>query len=98
MKRVNHGRVAPGRAGCCFRLCSTVNGYTISTVGYYYPDGDIARAGGVRLYETMVFHCNDERVVTDWSELACEGYSYHDAAEAGHEAMVRRYARRRSGK
>jgi hypothetical protein len=84
---------------CRFHLHTHVNGYCVSTVGEFYPNGgrevkDMDTVGLGRLYETMVFPLDEMGGVTDWSGLWTEGYNDRDAANAGHAAMLDEWSRR----
>jgi hypothetical protein len=101
VERRNFGR--PGHFiaadSCRFHLHTHVNGYCISTVGEYWmpqlPGRPAPTAptsiGYNRLYETMVFPLGDDDEPSDWSGLECAAYNDADAADAGHEAIVRQY-------
>jgi hypothetical protein len=83
--------------GCRFHLCTEVNDrYRVSTVGDYRPRGAMVTApptevGYGRLYETMVFSIGADGEVDDWAERECFGYQTAEEADAGHEAMCRKY-------
>jgi len=78
---------------CRFHLSTLVNGYVVSTVGEWQPDGpgtDYVTVG-VQLYETMVFRGDgSEECGFGWSgpELAVRRYVTAVEANAGHFAMV----------
>ena len=42
-------------------------------------------------YETMVFACDEEGNVDDWSDLDCEQYSTWDEAQKGHTDMLNKW-------
>ena len=65
------------------------NKYVVSTVslpGYELAPRLYDELGGG--YETMVFHCDADGIVTDWLELDCRRYRSHQAARAGHNDVV----------
>jgi hypothetical protein len=43
------------------------------------------------LYETMVFTCDEDGTVNDWSEVFCDRYKTKGEALEGHEAVVLAY-------
>lgn len=94
---VHHGMAGHfiGSRNCCFRLHTTVRGkWRVSTVGCYHREGEAPREVGCdRLFETMVFKIVRGRV--DYTEIDMLGYNTAPAAEAGHAAMVAKYARKR---
>lgn len=52
---------------------------------YYYIDSvDVPFSG----CETMVFHCNENGNVSDWSELYCERYTDAIEMETRHKEIV----------
>jgi hypothetical protein len=90
-----------GWRSCCFRLCHDVGQVRVSTVGCYHPasaeSDEPYEIGGNRLFETYVFPLID--AVNDYglpeidgTEIDAEGYNTWQAAEAGHAAMVAKYA------
>lgn len=94
---------------CRFHLTREVGNVLVSTVGAYDPAHDRGKRKGWetvgcdRLFETMVFKlggpckCKEKcgaRKVADWSELDFEGYNTAEAAQQGHEKMVRKWARK----
>jgi hypothetical protein len=98
-KRVRHHGTAGhfvASSSCCFRLHSTVGEYRISSVGCYHPNGADPmvphQIGSGRLYETMVFRNGDDGEPLDWGEIDSDAYNDEAAAEAGHAAMVEKYA------
>ena len=65
------------------------NKYVVSTVrlpGYELAPRLYDELGGG--YETMVFHCDADGIVTDWLELDCRRYRSLEAARAGHDGVV----------
>jgi hypothetical protein len=42
-------------------------------------------------WETMVFPCDQQGAVTDWSERDCDRYESKDGAIQGHAAMVEKW-------
>lgn len=44
-------------------------------------------------WETMVFPCDPQGTVTDWSERDCDRYENKDGAIQGHTAMVEKWTR-----
>ena len=87
---------------CRFHLHTRVGEYRISTVGEYvlWREDDFTEVGLGRLYETMVFRvedgdadgCPGEGHVSDWSEVASDGYNTWQDAHRGHLAMCAKYA------
>lgn len=96
-----------GLPECQFHLCTEVNGYLISTVGEYYPDGYKKGRGMVELtlakdsfYETMVFHMTGSRCgcgcgLPDVNLSAIEQINYKTPKEANenHIKLCRKYQR-----
>jgi hypothetical protein len=91
-------------ADCLFRLHTSVDSrYRISTVGDWRPplppnhEGEkrLAREpmtiGPGRLFETMVFELGADGEPTSYAELDASAYNTAAEAEAGHEALVRKY-------
>lgn len=86
-----------GSARCCFRLHTEVGGYRISSVGCFHYASDVTgdpvrEIGSGRLYETMVFRNGPDGEVGEWCELDSDVYNDEASAEAGHLAMVEKYA------
>lgn len=52
---------------------------------YYYVDSCYTLDHG---YETMVFACDSNRNVTDWSDLYCEIYDNRDEMEIRHYEII----------
>ena len=101
---VHHGMPGHfiGSPDCCFHMHTTVRGkWRVSTVGCYHPaseregrkTGPAREIGYQRLFETMVFPVKRGRV--DYTEVDMCGYKNVPEAEAGHAAMVAKYARKR---
>lgn len=92
---------------CKFRLCTTVNGYMISSVGDMRMDKDDTRPreiGYQRLYETYVFRltkgtcgCGCWMPNREGSEIEGLPASSDKEATANHMAMVKKYAKIRKG-
>jgi hypothetical protein len=80
-----------GADKCRFHLHTHVNGHCISTVGEYYPDpgGRAETVGSDRFYETMVF---DEEDAGAGQHVDFAAYNDHRSADAGHAAMVEKWA------
>jgi hypothetical protein len=78
---------------CCFRLHTVVGAYRISTVGCYHPAGDESgkphTIGCDQLYETMVFHVEDEGPS---NEIDSEGYNTEEDARGGHMRMCEKWS------
>jgi predicted ATPase len=45
-------------------------------------------------YETMVFACEPDGLITDWLELDCQRYHTEDEARTGHKDMVQNWTNR----
>lgn len=99
---VHHGMPGHfiGAPDCCFHLHTTVRGkFRVSTVGCYHPAseregrkvGPVREIGYQRLFETMVFKMR--RGAVDYAGIDMAGYNNERDAEAGHAAMVAKYAR-----
>jgi hypothetical protein len=94
-----------GAKDCKFFRTTHVNGWRVSTVGEYRPrgceEGPPEHIGLDRYYETMVFPLADAvcscgcgaHEVRSWSNEDFDAYQTESGAAAGHEAMVRRYAK-----
>lgn len=89
---------------CRFHLHTTVNGrYRVSTVGDYRPAhqrvseelGPMREIGCNRYFETMVFELGRNGEPSSWCEIDADAYNDHEAAEAGHAAMVAKYLGRK---
>lgn len=93
---------------CRFRRHTQVGSFRVSTVGDYRPrEGQRMTLGAdpLSFFETMVFRTltaaadkNEGcgcRAVIDWSEIDSERYATAGEAQAGHERMVTKYARRK---
>lgn len=93
---------------CRWHRHTQIPGFRISTVGDYFPDGgarDTIGSGERDYYETMVFALSDDPCAgnegcgcnepAEWSELECNRYATAGEAQAGHEAMVHKYAARK---
>ena len=85
---------------CRFSLATELpNGYVVSTMGDYYPNGKTGQEeiGKGRKYETMVFATTGEYegcgcpVINDWSELDSAGYNTARDATAGHTEMCKKW-------
>lgn len=98
-----HGHAAHfiGAAQCRFHLATSVGDVVVSTVGDWYPKSSPTAPemiGWQRYFETMVFRIGAERhlcgcpVIIDPDALETRGYNTALEAEAGHLAMVTRYA------
>jgi hypothetical protein len=91
---------------CGWRRHTQVGNYRISTVGDLYIEDKrvTVGCGETDYFETMVFLTTDKaarendgcgcRAVVDWGGIEHERYSTAGEAQAGHEAMVRKYARK----
>lgn len=95
---------------CKFHICTQVGKYLISTVGKMPRGNDMAshdyaEIGCDRLYETLMFrlgtekcsepHCNcGLPIPSDWGEIDGDGYNDAGAANRGHLALCKKYARR----
>lgn len=102
---MNHAAHFIAADSCRFFRSTFVNGYIVSTVGDYHApfEPGPTEIGYGRLYETMVFPakptprpggCDEYPYVpAEWSELECVGYNDAAKAEAGHEKLVRKYAK-----
>jgi hypothetical protein len=81
---------------CCFHLHTEVEGYRVSSVGCFHPasdpDGEPHEIGSGRLYETMVFRLGPLGVPLEWVEIDSDTYMDQASAEAGHMAMVAKFA------
>jgi hypothetical protein len=79
---------------CCFHMTTDIGELRISTVGCYHPPSATSdkphEIGSGRLYETMVFKLDGDKIVAD--EIDTEGYNDEDEAERGHIAMCEKYA------
>ena len=79
---------------CCFHLTTRIGDILVSTVGCYHPrgagDGEPEPIGHRRLYETMVFRIGEDGE-PDWSNIDFTGYMTAGEADAGHEAMLRKW-------
>lgn len=84
---------------CAYHLGTVVNGYLISTVGHFLPDGktmETIGSGENDFFETMVFHCNGEDKdgnpnVLNWSNIDGERYADSTSAEKGHYVYLEKY-------
>lgn len=87
-----------GALNCCFRLHTRVGKYRISSVGCYHPDkpDKAVEIGFGRLYETFVFRLGKDGQPKEWTEIEGIGSNSEDEANAAHEKMVAKYARRKS--
>lgn len=63
------------------------NRYVVSTVLLAGADRMPDLYGG-RVFETMVFPCDEQGIVTDWIEQDCQRYRTLDEARTGHKDMV----------
>jgi hypothetical protein len=66
--------------------------YLVSTIalsGAELWPGIYEEAGGA--YETMVFPCDEQGIVSDWTELACQRYRTRGEAMTGHMNMVQHW-------
>ena len=94
---------------CRFRRHTQIGTkYRVSTVGDYFPDDRSERkpigAGQDSFFETLVFQTVGKPAaknegcgcleVKDWCESDGRRYATAGAAQAGHEAFVRKYLRR----
>jgi hypothetical protein len=97
-----------GADSCRWHRHTQVGLFRVSSVGDYWSpmSGQRERLGAWEqsFYETMVFPTNGEledgaekagcrcRHVIGWSEIEGKRYATQEEAEAGHEAMVAKYA------
>lgn len=88
---------------CRFHLHTHVGRFCVSTVGDYHPpklraprerEEQMEQVGLDRFFETMVFALGDNDSPVSWSNIDFDAYNDRDAANAGHERMVRRYEER----
>lgn len=85
---------------CAFHLATRVNGFLISTVGDYRPDGKKPEPLGAEkdsLFETFVFRCGGDDIygnpnIADYAEIDVERYAKSNAAERGHYRYCEKYA------
>ena len=96
---------------CEFRRHTQVRHYRISTIGnlFYKRDGErqTLGAGDDSFFETMVFELSDNlavgsegcgcREVIGWTEVDGARYATAGEAQAGHEAMVAKWASEPAG-
>ena len=95
---------------CSFRRCTYVNGFIVSTIGEYIPrysDADQGseknweQIGCDRLYETEVFRAKKSKhkccpyVIRVQHQMDFAPYNKADDANAGHEAMVKKWSTKR---
>jgi hypothetical protein len=89
---------------CAFHLATFTNGYVISTVGEYRPNGlrmeSLHGADETSFYETMVFRasllgqeCGIR--IDDYEELETRHYSSAAAANVCHNAISIRYQQKK---
>ena len=45
-------------------------------------------------WETMVFECDEDGIVTDWCDLDCDIYATKEQADIGHADMVNKWIRK----
>lgn len=95
---------------CRFHLWTKIGGYIISTVGDYRPkhkngDGDMEPIGAGKdsFFETYVFAAGKNDMCgcpypKYWGEIDGVRYATHEAANAGHVAYCRKYAKKRPRK
>ena len=67
--------------------------YVVSTVRLAGADRMPDIYGG-RIFETMVFTCDEQGTITDWLELDCQRYRTLDEARTGHSDMVQNWTNR----
>lgn len=97
-------------SSCRWRRHTQVGSYRVSSVGDYYPGGEDGKrqaigAGPASFFETYVFRTVGKAVegsegcgcveVAAWSEIEGIRWATAGEAQAGHEAMVKKYARRK---
>ena len=96
---------------CHWHRHTEANGYRISTLGEYYSIHPAVHKsigpGSKDYFETMVFSLSRKsnrdsegcgcHEVASWSELDCARYATAGAAAKGHEAMIRKYLKRKAG-
>jgi len=94
-------------SSCRWRRHTQVGNYRVSSVGDYFPNGkrDTIGAGTDAFFETMVFETTGKqdkdnegcgcRQVKKWNEIDAQRYATAGEAQKGHEAFVRKYARKR---
>lgn len=96
-----------GASKCGWRRHTQIDGpggsWRVSSVGEYRPTGhENVSIGFDRTFETMVFATSSDAVpkgcgcreVSEWCEVDSDGYNDAGKADAGHEAMVAKYATR----
>jgi hypothetical protein len=79
-----------------------VGGVVVSTVGDYHPlpfeHDEPAEVGFGRKFETFVFRASGKHLdcgcpeIEDWTEIDSDGYNDAVSAQAGHMAMVEKWA------
>lgn len=80
---------------CRWHLHTHVNGYCVSSVGEFFRNADDEKPTNVdrdHLYETMVFRLTWSGEPDYGNCVASDKYNDQDAANAGHERMVCRFA------
>jgi len=90
---------------CLFHLCTKVGNVIVSTVGEMIPPGESVHQeiGPDRFFETMVFNTSEERcidpeckcgmpVISDFRELAFQGYNTAEDAHQGHMEICQQWA------
>lgn len=76
------------------RLSSTVKGID-SFLGIYDDELDRpAKLSAPGDYETMVFHCDEDGEVKDWTEVDFARYSSDTDAFAGHYELVEKWSKK----
>ena len=94
---------------CRWRRHTQVGKYRVSSVGDYYPERggkrDTIGAGDDAFFETMVFETTGKqdkdnegcgcRAVKSWGEIDTKRYATAGDAQKGHDAFVRKYARKK---
>lgn len=102
----NAGHLCVSRK-CEFHLCTEVNGYVVSTVGEYYPNGINMPMEPVglmpkELYETMIFEFSGSRCkcgcgLPDTGRSLCmDRYATPKEANEGHIRYCEEYAKKES--
>ncbi len=96
-------------SNCRWKRHTQVGNYRISSIGDYYPRDakkrDTIGAGEDSFFETMVFRTTQVPAhgsegcgcleVEDWGEIDGQRYATAGEAQAGHEAFIAKYKRKR---
>jgi hypothetical protein len=86
---------------CHWRRHTQVGNFRVSSVGDFYSGGKRKTIGSTGYFETMVFKtagalCEGSEgcgcvEVSSWNEIECVRYETAGEAQAGHEALVKKY-------